>query len=280
MVADVVSEETRVTEYGDSGYAQTTYARPVRPGRRRRGLSVLAAFLIAIAAVLVVGDRVAAKFAAGEIETRVVAELNSRGVTADRTEVGVDGFPFLTQVAEGRYDKITVDMTTVRLKGATLPQLNVIARDVTADTGDLINGTATVVADRVSGTGTVDYASLATIVDYGRFGLSGVTFADAGGGGLRVRGTAQLQGGLEVPLAATAELTAVNGGLRIRVRDIDFEAAQLPAATQRALDSLARRLSVDVPIPALPFNLSLDQVRVEGAGLSISATARSVPLAS
>jgi len=269
-----------VTEYGETGYATRTYARPGRLGRRRRGLPLLAAVLLAIGAVLVVGDRVAAKVAADEIETRVVAELSSRGVTADRTDVGVEGFPFLTQVAEGKYDKITVDMTTVRLRGATLPQLNVVADDVTADTRQLIDGTAKVVAERVRGTGTIDFGSLATIVDYERFGLTGVTFANAGNGGLRVRGKAQLAGGIQVPLAATANLTAVNGGLRVRVRDVDFEAARLPAAAKGALDALVRRLSLDVPLPDLPFDLSLDRVVVEESGLSISATARNVSLAS
>ena len=55
----------------------------------------------------------------------------------DRCQVG--GFPFLTQVADGRYEEITVDMANVQLRAARrCPKLNVVANGVPADTGDLI----------------------------------------------------------------------------------------------------------------------------------------------
>jgi len=273
------TEETRVDQHGETGYADAAYPRQARR-RRRRALPLLATFLLVIAAILVIGDRVAAKLAADQIETRVVAELSDRGIAAESTRVDVAGFPFLTQVADGRYDKITVDMDNVRLRGANLPRLNVVARNVTADTAALIDGTAKVVADRVSGTGTVDYASLATIVDYGRFGLTGVSFAPSGNGGVSVRGTAKLVGGLEVPLAMTADLSAADGDVRVRVRDVELDNAQVPAGVRRAVDNLVRKLSVDVPLPDLPFSLSLDRVRAEDQGLQISATARGVSLVS
>ncbi len=271
-------EETWVAD--DIEYAERPHRRPTRVVARRAGLPLLGVIVLVLVAVLVVGDRVAAKVASEQIETRVVAELQERGVTAGSTEVSVGGFPFLAQVANGRYEEITVDMANVRLEGVTLPELNVVANDVRADTGDLMDGTAEVVAARVSGTGTVDYPTLATIVDYDRFGLTGVSFADGGNGGLLVRGTASLLGGFEAPLTATADLTAVEGAIRVRIRDLEFDDGSLPAALGNAVRDLTQKLSVNVKLPELPFQLSLDDVRAESQGLRITGKATEVALAS
>jgi LmeA-like phospholipid-binding len=271
-------EETWVAD--DIEYAERPSRRPTRVVARRAGMPLLGVIVLVLVAVLVVGDRVAAKVASEQIEARVVAELQERGVTAGSTDVSVGGFPFLAQVAEGRYEEITVDMANVRLEGVTLPELHVVANDVRADTGDLMDGTAEVVAARVTGTGTVDYPTLATIVDYGRFGLTGVSFGDGGNGGLRVQGTARLVGGLEAPLTATADLTAVEGAIRVRIRDLEFDSGSLPAPLGNAVRDLTRKLSVNVKLPELPFQLSLDDVRAESDGLLITGTAADVALAS
>jgi hypothetical protein len=83
-----------------------------------------------------------------------------------------------------------------------------------------------------------------------------------------------------VPLAMTADLSAADGDVRVRVRDVELDNAQVPAGVRRAVDNLVRKLSVDVPLPDLPFSLSLDRVRAEDQGLQISATARGVSLVS
>lgn len=248
------------------------------PRRRRRGVPLLAITLIVLLGLLVVADRVAANVAADRIRTQLVAELDERNVHAASTDVSVSGFPFLTQVAQGHYEKITIDMRQVNLSGTTLPSLFVVARGVEADTADLIDGTAKVSADQVSGSAMVDWATLATLVNYARFGLSDVTFSSASGA-LRVRGSANLAGS-RIPMSAVADLSVNSGVVRLRVRDAQVEGSALPALAQAQLDSLVARLSVEFRIPPLPFRLSIDDVRVEQPGLSVTASARSVPLVS
>jgi len=149
---------------------------------------------------------------------------------------------------------------------------------VDADTADLIDGKATVTAERVTGTAVIDWTTLANLVDFARLGLSGVTFGPSDSG-LQVRGTANLAG-LQVPMSATADLSVDAGVVQIRLRDARVEDGSLSGVGQAQLEALAQRLSVDIRIPPLPFRLSIDDVRPEEHGLSITATARAVPLAS
>jgi len=264
--------DTRIEEWPVAERTRVAYP------RRRRGLPLLAITLIVLLGLAVAADRVAANAAADRIRTEVVAELDERGVQPASTDVTVGGFPFLFQVADGHYEKITIDMREVDIRGTTLPSLLVVAHDVDADTADLIDGNATVMADRVTGTAVIDWVTLASLVDYARLGLTGVTFGPSDGG-VQVRGTAQFAG-LQVPMSATADLSVDAGVVQVRLRDVRVEDASLSGVAQAQLEAFAQRLSVDIRIPPLPFRLSIDDVRPEEPGLSITATARAVPLAS
>src|SRR5689334_1404409 len=86
-----------------------------RSRRAAGGFTTLVAIVLVLVAIAVVGDRVAAKYAGEQLRTQLVAELDNRGVQYDTTEITIGGFPFLDQVAQGRYDSIAIDMTNVRL---------------------------------------------------------------------------------------------------------------------------------------------------------------------
>ena len=276
MTTHVSSEpeirETRVTEQ-----------LPARPRRRRRGGWVsLLAILAVLAAIVVVGDRVAAKYATDELRTQLVAELNNRGVESSTTQVGIGGFPFLTQVAKGRYDQITIDMTEVRLPAGgrrvvTLPTLNVVASGVAADTAEVVQGTARVVADRVSGEALVSFDTLETLVDYRRYSLTNVTFAESAGG-LRVTATANVVG-TEVPISATAEVTSSDGAISVKLRNAQAIGIEAPPSVRDYLGELVQN-TLAAQLPQLPFGLALDEVDVRAEGLAISATGSNVPLLS
>ena len=276
MTTHVSSEpeirETRVTEQ-----------LPARPRRRRRGGWVsLLAILAVLSAIVVVGDRVAAKYATDELRTQLVAELNNRGVESSTTQVGIGGFPFLTQVAKGRYDQITIDMTEVRLPAGgrrvvTLPTLNVVASGVAADTAEVVQGTARVVADRVSGEALVSFDTLETLVDYRRYSLTNVTFAESAGG-LRVTATANVVG-TEVPISATAEVTSSDGAISVKLRNAQAIGIEAPPAVRDYLGELVQN-TLAAQLPQLPFGLALDEVDVRAEGLAISATGSNVPLLS
>ncbi|HEX6871407.1 MAG TPA: DUF2993 domain-containing protein, partial [Micromonosporaceae bacterium] len=186
--------------------------------------------------------------------------------------------------AQGNYQEISIEMTDVELPTATstagaavptLPALNVVAHGVNADTADVVQGRAKVSAERVSGTAVVSFDTLATLVDYSRYNLSNVRFAESGGR-LEVTGNAAL-GSVEIPISAVADISVVDGQFTLRLHDAKALDLPVPAAAQAFLADLVQR-SIRAQLPPLPFQLTLDQVRVEPDGLAIAATGRDVPL--
>lgn len=278
-MTDATTRETRVSQYGQG--APVSYERPrSRPRRPRGGLGFLAAIVLVVGAIAVVADRVAAEFASQELRAQVVAEMSQRGVEYQTIDVSVGGFPFLTQVARGNYEEITIDMSEVRLpggagRGATLPELGVVARGVDADPAELVEGTAKVVAEQVTGTAVVSFTTLESLVDYSRFKLSEVRFSESAGA-LRATGTASIAG-VRVPISAVADISVVDGQFEVRLRDAKAVGVQTPQIARNYLDGLVER-SVTARLPQLPFSLTLDSVTVEPEGLSINATGRNVPL--
>jgi hypothetical protein len=254
---------------------------PVRRRRSAFGLVSLLIILLLLAAIAVVGDRVAAKFAAQQLQTRLVAAVDDHGVGYQSIDVSIGGFPFLTQVAQGRYDAITIDMTQVRLptangRPATLPSLHVVASGVNASTKDLAQGDdANIVADRVDGTALVSFQTLQTVVDYGSYDLSNVAFSESGNA-LRATATATVAG-QQVPVTATAVLNVADGQLQIALRDATAVGVPAPGLVR---DYLARLAAAQLAahLPALPFGLKLTQVSVAPNGLTVSAAGSHVAL--
>lgn len=250
---------------------------PTQVRRRKSGLPLLA-ILVVLVAALVVADRLAAAAATDRIRTQVVSALAKHDVQPRSTEVSVDGFPFLTQVADGRYEQITIDMTGVAYSGVVLPSLLVVAHGVRADAADIIGRSVTATADRVTGTAVVDWPTLTSLVDYARLGLTDVRFA-AVDGALEVVGTANING-VRVPLAALADLSVKAGVVQVSLRDARIGGAGIAGLGQAQVNALLRSLTVPVPIPPLPFRLAIDAVQVQPLGLTVTGTARGVSLVS
>ena len=267
------SRENTVTEYRAGA--------PVRR-RRRGGLTALLAIVAVLAVILVVADRVAAKAAERELQAQVAQELAARDVAYSSLDVGIGGMPFLTQVARGRYDAVTIDMAQVQLPAGntpavTLPNLHVVATGINADARELAQGTAKVVASQVTGTAVVSYQTLHDLTDLSQYRLSNVIFSEENGA-LRVEGTATVAG-ISLPLVAVADVSVVDGVISVRLRDAKAVGMEIPQLAKNYLDDLVNQ-NITARLPALPFGLNLDRLAVAGAGLAITATGHDVPLVS
>jgi hypothetical protein len=262
----------------DTGVTEPISHRRARP---RRGLWVpLVAIILVVAAIAVVADRIAAKAASDQLESRIAAELVSRQVSYSTLDVTVGGTPFLTQVAEGRYKSITINMTEVRLpagggREANLPVLHVAAHGVNADTANLIQGTASVVADTVNGSAVVAYDTLRGLIDLSAYHLSDVTFTE-NDGALKANATASVAG-LEVPIEAVADVSVVDRQIQVKLRDARAVDVSVPTPAKGFLNDLVNDVLV-ANLPALPFGLELDSLVVATDGLAISATGSDVSL--
>jgi hypothetical protein len=228
-------------------------------------------FVVFLAILLVVADRVGAWYAERTIATQVKSEVSTRGITTDQPDVTVSGFPFLTQVIDGRYKSISIVLRNVEGGGVRLSELDVTATGVTADLDTIRTGQGQVMADEVTGNATVGYATVAALTNQPQLSLSGQN------GELHLRMPVTLLG-RQVTLVGDAKVSITKGRVRVIVNKLDSENGNLPAGSQSLIQQYIKDLSIDMELPQLPFNLTLDKVTPETSGLAVSATAHSVPL--
>lgn len=258
----------------------TTYTyepAPARPRRRwgRRLLIVFIVLLVVLGGLLVVADRVAASVAERAISDEIAKELVAQDVKSSPPDVGVAGFPFLTQVLSGKYESITIGLRdlegNVEGEGVRVPRLDVDARDVSAPLETIRNGQGDVVAETVNGTATIAYASVVALMDQ-----PGLRLSERDG---QLRVTAPLDVvGQRITVSGTAELSVANGRVQIRFRDLTADGLpQLPGA-EAVLNQYAQQISVSLALPELPFKLDVKGVEARPEGLAVDAQALNVAL--
>ncbi|MFD0784420.1 DUF2993 domain-containing protein [Micromonospora azadirachtae] len=255
--------------------AQPVYAdRPRRRGRRV--LVVLVVLLLLLVGILVVADRVAVGVAERAITDQVRQEVSKQGAQSAPPEVEVGGFPFLTQVLNGRYERISIVLREVRgsVQGdaISLPKLDVDARDVSASLDTIRSGQGEVVAKTVHGTATISYDSLAALLDRPGLKLS------EQGGKLAVTAPVDVLG-RQLTVTGTADVViSEQGKVSLRFNDLNAEGLPDVAVARTLLNNYARSISIDVPLPELPFQLAVREVRPTSDGLAVTADTTDVPI--
>lgn len=254
---------------------QETYQQ--RPRRRwgRRLLITLIVLLVVLGGLLAVADRVAADVAEGAIADQVTQEMAKQEVRSAPPEVGVGGFPFLTQVLAGKYESISILLRDLEgpAQGRTVrvPELEVHARDVAASIQTLRSGQGDVVARTVEGTATISYGTVSAFIDQ-----EGLTLTESGG---KLSVTAPLEVlGQRLTVRGNADLTVDEGQVAIRFADLTADGLPDIPAARALVNAYAQQISVQVPLPALPYGLEVQEVRALPEGLAVTASAQDVPL--
>ena len=250
-----------------------------RPRRSwgRRLLITFVVLLILVAIALAVLDRFGASYAERVISDRVAEQVASQKATSDKPDVTIEGVPFLTQVVKGEYQEIKIELRNFSGPAGNgdnvrMPLLDIRAKDVRAPLEALRTQQGNIVASTVTGTGTVDYATLAQLTEQ-----EGVKLGEKDG---KLAVTAPLQVlGQSVTISGTANLE-VAGGNVVRVRFDDVTAEGLPdlALVRQVLTNYAKQISVDLKVPELPLKLVVEKVQPTPAGLAVTAGAKDVPL--
>lgn len=230
--------------------------------------------LVVLAVLLVVADRVAAWAAQRAVAEHVASELASYQVDSAPPEVTVGGVPFLTQVADGRFESVTLRLRDVGSEGVTLPMVELRASGVTAAASTLIERAGPIDAERVDGSATIGYASVTALTD-----LDSLQLSAGPDGALRVRVPAELLG-QPVTLVGTADVAVTGGAVQVQVSELAVEEfPELPPEAEALVADVSQRLSVQVPLPPLPYGLTVESVRPEPEGLTVTFRADDVPLA-
>jgi hypothetical protein len=234
--------------------------------------------LVLLGAALVVADRVAASYAERAIGDRVSQQLTARQATAEKPDVTVKGVPFLTQVLAGRYQEIRILLTDFagpagNGKDIKMPSLDIRATDVSAPLDSIRSGSGDIVAGTVAGTGTIGYPDLAELI-----GQRGLKLGERDG---KIVGSVPIQAlGQTVTASGTAALAVKDGVVSVTFTDV--KAAGLPdiPLVRSLVDGYAKRLAIDLKVPALPLGLKVRKVEATPAGLVVTAGASNVSLSS
>jgi LmeA-like phospholipid-binding len=252
--------------------------------RRRRGRAVgigLLVFLLLIIGALVVVDRIGANVAADRVAAQASKEMQARGMTSPSSpRASVGGFPFLTQVLRGVYEKITIKVDQPQTKQVKLDQLTLVATDVRAPASDLINGTGTVIARQLTGTATMGWDAVKSLIEL--TGLpSGIDPSQLQvkvvDNNVELRLPLQLAG-LSTTLRATGTLAVADGKVKLQLTDVGVEGADSPLL-QALVRGFRSRLTATIRVPQMPYHLVVKKVETSSSGVLVTATADDVKLA-
>ncbi len=253
--------------------------------RKRRGGRALAAVLLVVVVLLLVADRAGAAVAERQIANQAQARLASEGITSSgRPNVTIKGFPFLTQVITGHYDRIDISVKNPTSRGIRLDGVDVIATGVEAPVSDLTSGHPTATAERVTGTADISWTAFQQMIDLTgaqQFGLDPDTIqiTSSAGGKIELTTPVTLLG-QTITAVATGSVKIDRDNLHVTIDSIHASGGgSVPAAIDSQLNQLKTKLNFDVKIPPMPYELMVDSITSTDAGVVIAASANDVKLA-
>lgn len=221
----------------------------------------LLVLVVVLGAVLFAADRVGAAMAGREIGKRVAAEYNLSSTPG----VSINGFPFLTQAVNGRYQDIDVHVGDWSRDKIAVRSLDVALNGVSAPTADVIrNNTDNFTAETATASAVVPYDVVK------RFAPAGVQSISGTADSMQVIGTFNVEG-LSVPATINVTVTPVGNG--IAVTPISVKSTIGPSIP---VSWLKNYLTFTVPLEKLPLGARLSRTQPTAAGLAVTATADNV----
>lgn len=217
-----------------------------------RNLRRLLITLVIIFGLFVVADRVAVRIAENEAASKI---QSSQGL-AQKPDVSIDGFPFLTQLVGSKLDQVKLQADDLKVKGSNV-QLATL--NATLDGVQISNNYSSAVADSATGTGYLTYTDLSKA-------LPNNTTIGYGGAPGKVKVSTTIQGS---QISGTADISVVNGN-NVQLNNLD---------TGDPLTSfLANVFSPQIPLAGLPYGLQLQSISADQNGVAVTVTGTDVHL--
>jgi hypothetical protein len=209
--------------------------------------------------LLVAADRVGNVIAEHTVARTVQESQN----LAYRPDVDIAGFPFLTQLAAGKFAKVTLrdhDVTTGKGRRALrLSAVTVVLRDVRV-ARDFTSATA----GRTTASALVSYADLSSAL--------GVAVTYAGNGLVRAKASAPVLG-RTVRGTVTARPVVRSGALGFGSTHVSAGGVRLPSSAAQALADV---FGAPLSFAGLPYGLSVQSVAASGDGLDLVLAGRNL----
>jgi hypothetical protein len=219
-----------------------------------RGARWLIIGVVTLVAVAIAADRIGVVVAEGVAGDTLQSSQHLRS----SPDVDIAGFPFLTQLATGHYDKITVTATDVPLgrgaHGLALSRLQVVLHDL-----DVSRSFSRFHAATADATATIGFAELGNVLD--------VELSYAGDG--RIQGTKTISLAWQTVHARVTATPRLDNG---RMGFADTSVSGLQGLTGAVVDAIVREFDLRIPLQGIPFQVRLQSLRVDPSGVIITLT--------
>jgi hypothetical protein len=229
-------------------------SRPV--ARRRHPWRTVLIVVLVLAGLLVVADR-----AALAVAERAAAVTVQKSQHLDRRpSVTIAGFPFLTQLATGHYDKVKVRAEGF-VVGDSQTRLRINRVDVTL---------RDVHVSRDFSSGRSRFTEAQALIGYSDLSDAlGTRFRYAGGGRVDAS-SAVTVAGVDVSGSATASVRLSNNALTFEDPQVSVEGQPVPAAVANYFTGL---FATSIPLTGLPFGVHVQDVHAGRDGITVVLTA-------
>ncbi|MGV9845653.1 LmeA family phospholipid-binding protein [Streptomyces fungicidicus] len=243
-----------------------------------RALRILLVVTAILGGILVVIDRVAVNIAEGEAADRIKATEDLK----DTPDVSINGFPFLTQLADGTLDEVQVGIRdyeagtgdgtrTIRIADLRADLRGVaISGDFGSAVADSATGTATIAYDELLENAKSEPSRVAPGVTAKVVGLS-----DGGKGKIKVEVEATVLGAkLPEPVGVLSSVTVVDGDtVRVNADAVpEFGGVPIIESAVRGITDFEQK------IDGLPGGIRLDKVEAAEDGVDITVKGSDVRL--
>lgn len=213
--------------------------------------------LVVLAALFVAADRIAVATAENRVSSRLAAAYS----LPSKPKVTIEGFPFLTQVLFGQYQRVDVSIGDVRADGYTLTRVRAHFSDVRASLSQVLGQAgASVTAAKANGSAQIGYGQIRSHLP------AKVTLAPDGDR-LKVSGVLRFHS-VHVPVTAVVALSVTSAGIRVTPTSVTT-----PLGFGVPLGAASGALSFVIPVHSLPLHLTLTSVSVTPDGLRVAAAA-------
>ena len=226
-------------------------------------------FLVLLVVVLVGADLGAKYYAEGQVATALREE---QGLAVD-PDVSIQGFPFLTQLAQGRYTQVDVAAAGVDAPDLGPITVSAVLRDVAVPASQVLSGSiGTFTVGTLDSVVRIPPASLQTQLDVSNLEVEP---GPAGAGSAVLVGDVSIAGLVSQTVAVTVDLSVSEGDLVVRATDA---ALGRPGTDQTRLPDIAQpvllgQLSRTIDVGPQPFGITLTGVSVDGSDLVLTGEA-------
>ncbi|MQS07403.1 LmeA family phospholipid-binding protein [Streptomyces alkaliphilus] len=227
--------------------------------------------LIILGVLAVVADRLAVRWAEGEVASRTQTAMELER----EPEVSIEGFPFLTQVAGRELERVRLSLDAHRIQ---LDDQEITARDLSLDLRNVVleDGYRSAVARDAEGSAVLGYGDLSELATQDVLGLSdqlALELSYAGDGAEDHQVAVQLLIlGQEVVPPVLAEMSFEGDLLALRLDEVP--SLPLPGLEDRLRDIVHRERTLH----GLPSGVTLEGLVATERGVELTFTGTDLPL--